>query len=107
VDFDTIGAIAIGLIVGYVSMMFIVRAVVTDPTAANLAKFLGVILAGTAVKYGLSQLSDGDDGRYGEYATGLGIGFVVYLVLYAIGHWGSGGNGGNGGPFPTINPLKY
>jgi hypothetical protein len=46
-NIDFWGAIALGFFVGYVSMMYISRAVVTDAKARNLAAFLTVIISGT------------------------------------------------------------
>jgi hypothetical protein len=97
-DWATAGSIALGIFVGYVAMMFITRAVKTDATAKNFAAFLAVILAGTVVQFLTSQMG-ADATNFAQYAVGLGIGFILYLILYAV----SGGERGTG---PVVFPRR-
>jgi hypothetical protein len=112
-NIDFWGAIALGFFVGYVAMMFITRAVVTNAKASNLAAFLAVIISGTAVNFGIGKLGSGEDERFGEYFVGLAVGLIVYIVLYGIGNalspepaegGAGGGSGGGGRLFPTTVP---
>ncbi|MDX6401817.1 MAG: hypothetical protein QOF27_2423 [Gaiellaceae bacterium] len=90
---DMTGSIALGIVIGYISMMFVVRSVKTDATFPNLAGFVGVMVSGAAVQFIADRIGN-NSANFGQYATGLGIGFVLYLVLYRIGG------------FPTLYPLS-
>jgi hypothetical protein len=80
-----LGACAIGIVVAYISMMFITRAVETDSTAKNLAAFIGVLLGGTAVAF-LTNKIGADSNQFGEYGIGLAIGLGLYVIVYWIQH---------------------
>jgi ABC-type uncharacterized transport system permease subunit len=92
----TIGGFMLGLFLGYAAMMYMVRAVKLHPTPANFGGFVAVVLSGAVVAFLADRL--GADSRiYGAYATGLGAGFILYLIMYIVG-----------GPTrsPTILPFR-
>jgi hypothetical protein len=50
------GSIILGVIVMYISMMFITRDVEKNSSVANLAAFIGVLLTGTVVQFLTSRI---------------------------------------------------
>ena len=83
-SWEIAGGLAIGLMLGYVAMMYITRAVKKDATAKSFASFVAVILAGTAVTF-LADRLGADSNIYGAYGVGFGLGFILYLILYRLG----------------------
>lgn len=94
------GSIALGVVVGYISMMFIVRAV-KEPrgaTVKNLTAFLGVFVSGTVVQFLTSQMG-ADKTNFAQYAVGLVIGLGLYILLWFISR-ALGGTDPRGGARP-------
>lgn len=81
------GSIALGVIVMYVAMMYITRDVEKHSGFSNLAAFIGVIIGGTVVQYLTSKMG-ANATNFAQYAVGLGAGFALYLVAYALRHGG-------------------
>jgi hypothetical protein len=82
-----IGAAFIGIVVAYISMMFITRAVEKDASAVHLAAFIAVLFGGTVVEFLTSKIGANKD-QFAQYGIGLGIGFFIYVILYWIAHHG-------------------
>ena len=87
--------LVLGIVVIYLTMMFVTRYLKSDANAkpGNLAKFLGIFLSGTVIGFLTAQLG-AQAKEFAWYAIGLGVGLVIYVVLYAIN---------TGGVFPTRN----
>ena len=74
-----VGSLAIGFVIGVISMFFVSKA--TDTTPGNLAAFIGVILGGAALEFVLDNFG-GKTANYALYAVGLAIGIVFYTIFY-------------------------
>ena len=82
-DWALIGSISLGIVVAFLAWWFVTRQ--TDFSAANLAAFVAVLVAGTAVEF-LADEMGAKRANYGQYAFGLLIGTVAYVVLNWIKH---------------------
>src|SRR5437667_9178398 len=80
-----VGAAVIGIVVAYISMMFITRAVEKDASAAHLAGFIAVLFGGTVLEFLTSKIG-ANASQFAEYGIGLGIGFLIYVIFYWIAH---------------------
>jgi hypothetical protein len=89
-----VGAAVIGIVVAYISMMFITRAVEKDASATHLAGFIAVLFGGTVVEFLASKIG-ANPTQFAQYGIGLGIGFLLYVILYWIAHHGP----------PTLNGV--
>lgn len=91
------GSLVLGVVVMYLAMMYITRQLKNNAnaTSGKLAKFLAILLAGTAVQFLASRI-DADAAGFAWYAIGLGVGLALYTVLYAINN-----RNNSGGIFPT------
>lgn len=95
-DWETIGGFLLGLFLGYAAMMYMVRAVKVAPSPANFGAFVAILLSGTVLSF-LADKLGADTHIYGAYATGLGAGFILYLIM-----WFAGGPTRS----PTLLPLR-
>jgi hypothetical protein len=76
-----VGAVALGIFLGYLTWYFVVR--FKEYSASALASVVGVFAGGTVVAFlGAQSISTSD--VLGWYAIGLFLGFVVYSVVAII-----------------------
>src|SRR5688572_1556050 len=81
IDWALVGSISLGIVVGLLAMWFVVRQ--TDFSAVNLAAFVAILIAGTAVEFLADQMG-AKKANFGQYAFGLLLGVGAYIVLYWI-----------------------
>jgi hypothetical protein len=81
------GSICLGVITAYIAMMYITRDVEKNSGVSSLTGFLAVLVSGTVIQFLTSKIG-ANATNFAQYAVGLGGGFVLYLIAYAIRHGG-------------------
>jgi hypothetical protein len=80
-DWTGLGSLGLGVFVGFISF-FMIRTS-TERTPLVLGEWLGVILGGVVIDFIGDKLA-GTATTFGQYASGLPIGLILYIIVALI-----------------------